>query len=62
MNDILEITPPKFPIDLDAKVFQSHDEDGNPIGEKYSYNDFVKQIEDISGVSKELLGMPNEDS
>lgn len=57
-DDILSIIPPSFPYDLDAKIFCFHDEEGNPIGEPYSYNDKLKALKDISGINNELLGEP----
>jgi hypothetical protein len=49
--EIFSIDPLTFPFSKDDKIFNSVDEDGNIIGEKYSYNDWIKRIEDISGVS-----------
>ncbi len=55
-----EITPPHLPFSLDEKVFQVYDEDGEPIGQPHSYNDFIKQINNISGVNPDLLGYKND--
>jgi len=55
-DEILQIIPPNTPFSLEEKIFYSCDEDGEPIGEPYSYNDFIKKIEDISGVNPEFLG------
>lgn len=53
---ITEITPPNLPFHLDDKIFNYVDLDGNPTGEKYSYNDRIQFFKNISGVSEELLG------
>jgi hypothetical protein len=55
-NEILEIIPPKLPFDVNEKIFNSMDEEGNIIGESYSYNDYIKFINDISGINDDLLG------
>ncbi len=55
-NEILSIIPPPLPFSLNEKLFQSCDDEGNPIGEKYSYNDFILEIENISGINEDLLG------
>jgi hypothetical protein len=55
-DELLEITPCALPYGLDDKIFHCVDEDGEVIGEAYSYNDWVQEIEDISGVSVDLLG------
>ncbi len=56
MDKILTITPLPFPFDEDEKIFRFTDEEGNEIGEPYSYNDWIQKIKDISGISQELLG------
>ncbi len=56
LDEILPIEPIPLPFELDAKIFQASDENGEPIGELYSYNDFIKKIVDISGVNPEFLG------
>ncbi len=56
MDEIIPIIPPPIPFKLDEKIFQYVDDEGNQIGEPYSYNDWIKQIEAISGVNEELLG------
>jgi hypothetical protein len=53
MDEILEITPPPLPYSMDDKIFIARDEEGSEIGEPYSLNDWLKQIQDISGVSLE---------
>ena len=55
-DEILQIIPPNPPFLLDDKVFQCSDDAGDSTGKPYSYNDFIKQIEDIAGVNPELLG------
>jgi hypothetical protein len=64
-DDILEITPPILPYDLDAKIFWVHlcdagDEDQKACIKagcyKTSYRDSLQLYEDIAGVSQELLG------
>jgi hypothetical protein len=54
VEDILTITPPPLPFDADDKIFGLYDEDGQPIGEMHSYNDWMKMIIDMSGVNPEL--------
>ena len=53
-----ELIPIKIPHQFhpDDKVFYFTDEEGNPIGEKFSRNDHLKRIEALSGVNDELLG------
>ncbi len=58
-QEILQIPALPFPCGLDDKVMQDYDEDG-PIGKPYSYNDYIKKIESISGVSEELMGSCND--
>ncbi len=61
MNDEIEqITPPNFPYLMEEKIFTPTDEEGNAIGENYSYNDWLKKIEDISGINYDLLGKKND--
>lgn len=50
-NDILFIEALPFPYDPDAKMFNSYDEEGNVIGEPFSYNEWIQHIKDISGVT-----------
>lgn len=50
------ITPLPLPFSQDAKIFNCIDDEGNVIGEPYSYNDWIQKIEDISGINEELLG------
>ncbi len=38
----IELLP--LPDDQDEKVFQCCDEEGSPVGEMYSYNEWVKTI------------------
>jgi hypothetical protein len=56
MDEIISIIPSPIPFKLDEKIFHYTDDKGNQIGEPYSYNDWIKQIEAISGVNEELLG------
>ena len=60
MDDILPIVPQNLPYNLDDKIFYNTDDEGNIIGDKYSYNDQIKWLENISGVSKEFLGPKDE--
>lgn len=56
-SDILEIFAQPLPFDPDAKIFHHFDEEtGEEISPPSSYNDFLKQIIDISGINEELLG------
>lgn len=58
--EIKLIQPAPFPYDLDAKIFCLVDSEGEQIGDKYSFNDFLQEIKDISGVSEEFLGRVGE--
>lgn len=55
MDDLEPITPPDLPFGLDDKIFYNNNH-GNPVGKPYSYNDFLQELENISGVNPELLG------
>ncbi len=56
-EEIKTIIPPVPPFSMDDKIFILTDpETGESIGDPYSYNDWIKQIKDISGVSPDLLG------
>jgi len=55
-EEILSIIPTELPFSLDDKIFVDTDDEGNVLGLPYSYNDFLKNIEDISGVSEDLMG------
>lgn len=55
-DEILQIKPPPLPFNENDKIFNCIDEEGNIIGDTYSYNDWIQKIKDISGVSEELLG------
>lgn len=59
-DEILGINSLPLPYKLDAKIFHNFDEDGNIIGEPFSYNDMIKEIENISGVNIDLLGKSDE--
>lgn len=56
MNEIEPITPLPLPFSMDEKIFVPTDEEGNRIGENYSYNDWLKEIDNISGINEELMG------
>lgn len=57
MDDNIEpITPPKCPFNLDDMIFYIKDDEGNPIGEPYSYNQFIEELHAISGVNEDFLG------
>lgn len=60
MDDIIPIKPQPLPFSLDDKIIQTVDDEGNVIGDPYSYNDWVALIESISGVNKEFLGKEGE--
>lgn len=60
MDDILPITPAPLPYELDDKIFYYTDEEGNKIGDPYSYNDHIAMLNSISGVNEELLGKRGE--
>jgi len=53
-EEIEPIRPIPLPFSLDDKIFKCVDEEGNIIGKDYSYNDWLKKLESISGVNKEL--------
>lgn len=57
-KEIKLITPPPLPFSPDDKIFCfSDDVTGEIIGEPYSYNDWIKQIEDLSGINEGLTGV-----
>lgn len=56
LYEIEKITPLPLPFDENEKIFNFTDDEGNLIGEPYSYNDWLKMITDISGVSEDLMG------
>lgn len=57
MEEILKITTAPLNFSPNDKIFQTFDEDsGKPIREPYSYNDWIIQIKNISGISEEFLG------
>ena len=54
--DIIErIIPPPLPYGLDDKIFGNYDDEGNLLGELYSYNDAVKQIKSMSNLNSDFL-------
>lgn len=55
-DEILKITPPSLPYDLEDKIFFNIDDEGNIIGEPYSYMDSVRMLNNISGINPDLLG------
>jgi hypothetical protein len=56
-NEIEPINPVPTSFALDDKIFNICDEEGNQIGEPYSYNDHIKKIKSISGVNPDLMGI-----
>jgi len=62
MNDEIEsIIPLPFPFDKNEKIFNRYDEDGEVIGETYSYNDFMQEIMDIYGVNKDFTCLQHKE-
>lgn len=55
-DDILEITPSELPFNRDDKIFVYTDEYGNIVGDNYSYNDWINQIKNMSGINQDLMG------
>lgn len=55
-DNIIPIISLPLPFNTSDKIFSVTDENGNIIGDKYSYDDFIQEIKDISGVNPELLG------
>lgn len=53
-DEIEKIVPPKLPFDLNEKIFQNTDDEGNLIGKPYSYEEWFDEIKSLSGVSKDL--------
>ena len=53
-DEILPINPIPTPFGLNDKIFHRCDEEGNEIGEPYSYNEWIQKFKDISGVNKEF--------
>lgn len=56
LHEVKPIEPGIMPYDLDAKIFYDKDEDGNAIGEPYSYNDQVQMLRDMAGFNEDLMG------
>lgn len=56
MEEIRRLEAPQAPYDLDEKIFQMVDDEGNKCGEPYSYNEWLGLINSISGVNEDLLG------
>lgn len=58
MDEIQPIIPLPlfFGMELDDKIFYPCDNEGNSIGEPYSYNDWLKMTQDILGVNPDLIG------
>jgi hypothetical protein len=59
-DEILEIFPIPLPFSVNEKIFHLCDEDGNKIGEPFSYNDWLDKFKGISGVNEELVGRKDE--
>lgn len=55
-EEILEIPELHLAISMDDKIFNCWDDEGNVIGEPYSYNDWLQMIRDTSGVNEQLMG------
>jgi hypothetical protein len=57
MNDeIMGIVPIPCPFSYEDKIFYENDDEGNPIGEPYSVNDWIKMLNNVSGLTEELSG------
>lgn len=57
LNKLIQAPPPlQFPYHPDDKVFKYVDEEGNEIGDPYSYNEWIEKIKSFSCVNEELLG------
>jgi len=55
-EEIQMMIPAPLPFSVDKKIFFITDEEtGETIGEPYSYNDFIQNIKDISGVNLDFL-------
>lgn len=59
-DEILEIIPCTSPFKTDEKIFFVLDEEGNISGEKYSLDEWIEIIKNISGINEELLGRSDE--
>lgn len=61
-DDILQIDSAPMPFDLNEKMFWVHlsDDENHDCHEcdcyQESYNDWLKKLQDMSGVNQELLG------
>jgi len=58
--DIQPIIAIPLPYSVDEKIFNRTDEDGEVIGKPYSYNEWIEEIKNISGVNESLLGKEGE--
>lgn len=57
INEIQFIIPPALPYSLDEKIFNHIDQEtGGIYGDPYSYNDWISEIKNISGVNEDLCG------
>ena len=55
--EIQWVTPLPLPFNLDDTIFNYTDQEtGEMLGGPYSYNDWLKIIQNISGVTPDLLG------
>jgi len=55
MNDEMQcLVTLELPFDPNEKIFNSVDEDGKALGDPYSYNDFLEEMKNISGISRDL--------
>jgi len=54
-DEILPIEPPPF--NMNDKIFNMTDDEGNIIGEPFSGNDMYQLIKAISGVNEDLCGL-----
>ncbi len=53
MDDILPVNPLPLPFNEDDKIFSYLDDEGQVISEPYSYNDWIQEIKNISGVNQD---------
>jgi hypothetical protein len=59
ISEILEISPLPLPFDANDKIFLCTDEEGEIIGESYSYNDWIEKIKNIARINEDLIGSKN---
>jgi hypothetical protein len=53
---------PAITYSLDDEVFINTDDEGNIIGEPYSYNEYIERVKSYSGINEELLGPMNDEN